>query len=59
MGGAIRMDTGGADVSVKDGGAQIEYEDENRRVHEIFEEELAQHGAECRMGSMIDWCTAK
>jgi len=59
MGGAIRMDTGGADVSVKDGGAQIEYEDESRRVHEIFEDELARHGAQCRMGSMIDWCTAK
>jgi quercetin dioxygenase-like cupin family protein len=59
MGGAIRMDTGGADVSVKQGGAQIEYEDEDRRVHQIFEEELARHGAECRMGSMIAWCTAK
>jgi mannose-6-phosphate isomerase-like protein (cupin superfamily) len=58
LGGAIRMDTGGADVSVKQGGAQIEYEDEDHRVHQIFEEEMAKAGAECRMKSMIDWCTA-
>src|SRR5579884_949304 len=58
MGGAIRMDTGGADVSLKEGGAQIEYEDEDRRIHEIFEEEMAKAGAKCRMKSMIQWCTA-
>jgi oxalate decarboxylase/phosphoglucose isomerase-like protein (cupin superfamily) len=58
MGGAIRMDTGGSDVSVKEGGAQIEYEDEDPRIHQIFEEEMAKAGAQCRMKSMIQWCTA-
>jgi oxalate decarboxylase/phosphoglucose isomerase-like protein (cupin superfamily) len=58
LGGAIRMDTGGADVSVKQGGAQIEYEDESPRIHQIFEEEMAKAGAACRMKSMIPWCTA-
>ena len=59
MGGAIRMDTGGADVSVKDGGAQIEYEDESPRVHQIFEEELARSGAQCRMRTMVAGCTGQ
>ena len=39
----------GMDVSVKDGGRQIEYEDEDARIREIFEAELAKTGAECRM----------
>ena len=47
----------GADVSVKDGGWQIEYEDEDHGIHELFESELAQHGAACRMKNMVDWCT--
>jgi oxalate decarboxylase/phosphoglucose isomerase-like protein (cupin superfamily) len=49
---------GEADVSVKDGGAQIEYEDEDRRIHELFERELASHGAECRMKGLVPWCTS-
>jgi mannose-6-phosphate isomerase-like protein (cupin superfamily) len=57
MGGAIKNDDGGIDVSAKDGGAQIEYPDEDRRVHEIFEAELKKNGAPCHMKSMIDWCT--
>jgi len=39
----------GMDVSVKDGGRQIEYEDEDPRIRQIFEAELAKTGAECRM----------
>ena len=39
----------GMDVSVKEGGRQIEYEDENPRIREIFEAELAKTGAEVRM----------
>jgi hypothetical protein len=46
-----------ADVSVKNGGMQVEYEDEDRIVHEIFEEELRQRGIECRMKGYIPWCT--
>jgi len=39
----------GMDVSVKDGGRQIEYEDEDPRIREIFEAEMRKAGAECRM----------
>ncbi len=48
-----------ADVSVKEGGAQIEYEDEDPRIHEIFESELASHGAQCHMKGLVPWCTSK
>jgi quercetin dioxygenase-like cupin family protein len=57
MGGIIESEEGGGDVSVKQGGMQIEYEDEDRRIHEIFEDELARSGAQCRMRSMVGWCT--
>lgn len=48
---------GGSDVNVNDGGAQIEYEDEERLIHEIFEAELAKNGAECHMKSFVPYCT--
>jgi mannose-6-phosphate isomerase-like protein (cupin superfamily)/uncharacterized RmlC-like cupin family protein len=35
----------GVDVSAKDGGGQIEYEDQDPRVHPLFLAELAKHGA--------------
>ena len=44
-------------VSIKEGGIQLEYEDEAKRVHDIFEAELAKHGQECRMKNLIPWCT--
>ncbi|MBI2358944.1 MAG: ethanolamine ammonia lyase-activating protein [Deltaproteobacteria bacterium] len=44
------------DVSVKEGGAQIEYEDEDPEIHEIFEQALAKVGAPCGMGAMVPWC---
>lgn len=47
-----------ADVSVKLGGMQMEYEDEPRVVHETFEAELAANGASCRMRGLVPWCTA-
>jgi oxalate decarboxylase/phosphoglucose isomerase-like protein (cupin superfamily) len=37
------------DVSVKEGGNQIEYEDEDPEIRKIFEEELARSGVEIRM----------
>ena len=49
----------GADVSMKDGGRQIEYEDEAREIHEIFEAELAAKGAPCRMKAFIPYCTGE
>ncbi|MCH7655466.1 MAG: cupin domain-containing protein [Chloroflexi bacterium] len=48
-----------ADKSVKEGGWQIEYEDEERKNHEAFEAELAVHGAPCRMKAFVPWCTGE
>jgi mannose-6-phosphate isomerase-like protein (cupin superfamily) len=48
---AIKM---GVDVNVNDGGFQIEYEDQDPRIHEIFLEELAKNGVTCRMGEFMD-----
>lgn len=47
-----------ADVSIKAGGDQMEYADEDRGVHEIFEAELAANGGKCRMRGLIGWCTS-
>jgi uncharacterized RmlC-like cupin family protein len=44
----------GMDVTVKDGGCQIEYEDQDPSIHRIFLEELAKYGAQSRMGEFID-----
>ena len=44
-------------VSIKEGGIQLEYEDEPRRIHQIYEEALAKHGQECRMKNLVPWCT--
>ena len=44
---------GEADVSVKLGGAQIEYEDEDPWVHDTFAETLAQVGGESKMADFI------
>lgn len=43
----------GMDVDVRDGGAQIEYEDQDPRIHQIYLEALAGTGAESRMGEFI------
>ena len=44
----------GVDVSVRDGGRQIEYADQDPRIHEIYLAELAKNGVESRMGEHID-----
>lgn len=44
----------GVDVSFKKGGAQIEYEDQDPRVHQIFIEELRKNGVQCRMNEFMD-----
>jgi mannose-6-phosphate isomerase-like protein (cupin superfamily) len=63
---ALRSGSGGfmapnqrasADVSIKEGGIQVEYGDEDHEIHEIFERELAKNGAECRMKTFIPYCT--
>jgi hypothetical protein len=45
---------GGVDTSVEQGGNQIEYENQDPRIHEIFLKELAKNGVESKMGKMID-----
>jgi cupin superfamily acireductone dioxygenase involved in methionine salvage len=44
----------GVDTSVKDGGNQIEYEDQDPRIHAIYLKELATTGVQSRMGDFID-----
>jgi mannose-6-phosphate isomerase-like protein (cupin superfamily) len=51
--------TEGADVSVKLGGWQIEYEDEDFRIHQIFEDDCRKHGGVCRMKAIIPGCTGE
>jgi oxalate decarboxylase/phosphoglucose isomerase-like protein (cupin superfamily) len=48
---------GATETSVKEGGNQIEYADEDPEVHRIFEAELKASGATCRMKSMVPGCT--
>ncbi|MCZ6448067.1 MAG: hypothetical protein O6831_07485 [Alphaproteobacteria bacterium] len=48
---AIKM---GVDVNVNDGGFQIEYEDQDPRIHRLYLEELAKNGVTCRMGEFMD-----
>jgi uncharacterized RmlC-like cupin family protein len=48
-----------ADVSIKDGGWQIEYTDEDREIHAIFEKELAAKGVTCNMKAFIPYCTGE
>lgn len=44
----------GVDTSVKAGGNQVEYEDQDPRIHEIYLKELAKTGVQSRMGQFID-----
>jgi uncharacterized RmlC-like cupin family protein len=50
---------GESNVSIKEGGMQIEYEDEDVEIHRIFEAQLAEHGAPCRMKAFIPHCTGE
>ena len=45
--------------SIKDGGSQIEFEDENPQVHADFEAALKKVGAKCQMGAYHPYCTEK
>ncbi len=48
-----------ADLSIAQGGIQLEYPDEDPEVHRIFEEEVRAHGAECRMKALSPYCTGE
>ena len=41
------------DKSVSGGGMQIEYEDEDPRIHDLFERELEKRGLKSRMGEFV------
>ncbi len=49
----------GMDVNVRDGGAQIEYEDQDPRIHEIYFAELAKNDVESNMGQFLDETLSK
>jgi cupin superfamily acireductone dioxygenase involved in methionine salvage len=44
----------GVDRSVKQGGAQIEYEDQDPRIHAMWLDEIARNGVSSGMGKFID-----
>jgi quercetin dioxygenase-like cupin family protein len=46
------------DISVKEGGHQIEFGDEDPEIHRMFEAELAESGARCGMKGVVPSCTA-
>ena len=43
----------GMDKSVEDGGFQVEYENEDPRIHDLFRGELAKLGIESRMQEFV------
>ena len=49
----------GAEVSGKEGGIQVEYDDENPEIHQIYEAELAKRGLTCRMKNLVSSCTGE
>jgi mannose-6-phosphate isomerase-like protein (cupin superfamily) len=48
---------GKSDVNVNQGGHQIEYEDEDPAIHQIFESELTANNGTCQMQGMLAACT--
>jgi hypothetical protein len=44
---------GKVDVSLKAGGNQIEYEDEDPHILQLFEKRLAKNGVACKMSSVL------
>ena len=57
----MRLDKEGKSTytSVKLGGGQIEYEDEDPLIHPEFEAAMVKAGAVCQMGSYHPFCTRK
>ncbi len=49
----------GSGVSLKLGGWQIEYEDEDPMVHQLYESEVRRHGAKCLMKGLVAGCTGE
>jgi hypothetical protein len=51
--GATEADTPAVSKSVKEGGDQIEYEDQDSRIHRIWLEEMRKNGATPRMEKYV------
>jgi mannose-6-phosphate isomerase-like protein (cupin superfamily) len=47
----------GTGTSLKLGGWQIEYEDEDPEIHKLYEAEVKAHGAPCLMKGLVAGCT--
>ena len=45
---------GGVDTSVEDGGNQIEYQNQDARIHQIYLSELEKNQVQSKMGEIID-----
>jgi gentisate 1,2-dioxygenase len=43
----------GMDVSLKEGGRQVEYEDQDSRIHRMYTDELSRHGIAPRMDEVL------
>lgn len=50
-------DDSAAERSLEEGGWQIEFENEDPAIHELFEQGLARNGAVCRMKGSVASCT--
>ena len=55
----VQDSEGSTYTSVKQGGGQIEFEDEDPSVHRDFEAAMKKAGAACQMGSYHPLCTEK
>jgi mannose-6-phosphate isomerase-like protein (cupin superfamily) len=51
---AKRIIFAGMDVSLKDGGAQIEYEDQDPRIHLEYLRQMKKNGAQSKMGTLLN-----
>src|SRR5919108_167809 len=55
----VQDSEGATYTSVKEGGGQIEFEDEDPSIHRDFEAAVKKAGAKCQMGSYHPLCTEK
>lgn len=61
--GSDKPKTGGQEYAYhkkyKDGGDQMEFDDEDPSIHAEFEAELAKNGATCQMGEIHPYCSQR
>ena len=48
-----------SDLSLEEGGNQLEYEDEDPAIHRLFEAELTLNGVTCRLKALVPWRTGE